>query len=295
MKKEDTVDQILDLLLDLLDERRERRSEPIEFDEEAVVDDVLPEDVQKIVWEAGQRELLDVIDADVQPIPKFEEPKIEVEPEKESDSAVDVDVIESPLPLVSEREFELIEEPLLPPETIHMNRTIGRLFVGLLGFIVLANIPFFNFAQINKVVSSVGDGTQRIRFARDGLLLRGSGPGVFIIEDNTRHWITTSEAFEFYGHRWRSIRQVSDAYLEEFPEGDPIYVLLKCPTSPHIYALAVSHRGSQTRIKRWIEDIPTFEALGFEWEQVEEVSCNYLRSLPQGDPFTDISGSPPQP
>ena len=69
---------------------------------------------------------------------------------------------------------------------------------------------------------------------------------------------------------------------------EPYPVLLKCGGSPHIYLL-------ETGTKRWIQDIPTFEARGYRWNDVEFVSCDDLRSVPDGPPIPPDAGVPPQP
>jgi hypothetical protein len=72
-----------------------------------------------------------------------------------------------------------------------------------------------------------------------------------------------------------------------FEQPEPI--LLKCPFSPHIYLL----QGGQ---KRWVKDIPTFEAEGYRWSDVTEwVTCADLRSVPDGVPIPPGAGPPPQP
>lgn len=63
-------------------------------------------------------------------------------------------------------------------------------------------------------------------------------------------------------------------------------ILLKCYESPHIYLL---ERGQ----KRWIKDIPTFEAEGFRWDDVRMVSCEALRQIPDGPPIPPGAGPPP--
>ncbi len=65
-------------------------------------------------------------------------------------------------------------------------------------------------------------------------------------------------------------------------------VLLKCPGSPHIYLLDDGE-------KRWVQDIPTFEAQGFLWDDVHSAPCADLAALPDGPPIPPDAGSPPQP
>lgn len=89
-----------------------------------------------------------------------------------------------------------------------------------------------------------------------------------------------------------NISQGDLSYLPEqiqrlvFEEADPI--LLKCPTSPHIYLL----EGGE---KRWINNIETFTERGYVWRDVEYVSCNNLRAIPDGVPIPEDAGPPPVP
>jgi hypothetical protein len=68
----------------------------------------------------------------------------------------------------------------------------------------------------------------------------------------------------------------------------PMPILLKCTGSPHIYLL---DRGE----KRWIENIETFNQRGYVWRDVRFISCDDLRSIPDGVPIPAGAGPPPQP
>ncbi len=68
----------------------------------------------------------------------------------------------------------------------------------------------------------------------------------------------------------------------------PEPILLKCYDSPHIYLL-------QDGRKRWLKDIPTFTAEGYRWSDVQYVTCNILRLVPDGEPIPPDAGPPPQP
>jgi hypothetical protein len=161
---------------------------------------------------------------------------------------------------------------------------LGRLLLALIVLVVLLNIP----------VNRHGTSLARIMpdtaalVIRDGLVLKGSGPEIYVLEDNKLRWISSLEAFEFFGYRWEQVHIVDDGFLEEFEKGRPIHVLLKCKGSPHIYVLEEGR-------KRWIKDIPTFESEGYVWDDVKLVSCYYLRDLPDGPPIPEDAGPPPQP
>jgi hypothetical protein len=65
-------------------------------------------------------------------------------------------------------------------------------------------------------------------------------------------------------------------------------ILLKCRDSPHIYLL-------QKGEKCWIESIETFNDRGYLWRDVHFVTCDELRSIPDGMPIPANAGPPPQP
>ena len=66
-------------------------------------------------------------------------------------------------------------------------------------------------------------------------------------------------------------------------------ILLQCSASPHVYLL----QGGQ---KRWVKDIPSFEAQGYRWSDVSQyLPCDDLRLVPDGETIPPGSGTPPQP
>jgi hypothetical protein len=76
--------------------------------------------------------------------------------------------------------------------------------------------------------------------------------------------------------------------IQEIVYERPEPVLLKCITSPHIYLL-------QDAQKRWIRDIPTLEAESYRWSDVQYVTCDDLRQVPDGETIPPGAGPPPQP
>ncbi|MDH4138800.1 MAG: hypothetical protein OEW09_19115 [Anaerolineae bacterium] len=179
------------------------------------------------------------------------------------------------------------EESWTPPQplpSINLGRTLGRLLLVLVVLAVLINVPINRYGTS---LARIMPDTHAL-VIRDGLVLKGSGAEIYVLEDNKLRWISSLEAFEFFGYSWEQVHVVDDSFLEQFEKGRPIHVLLKCERSPHIYAL-------ENGQKRWIKDIPTFQAEGYVWEDVKFVSCDYLRSLPDGPPIPEDAGPPPQP
>lgn len=78
------------------------------------------------------------------------------------------------------------------------------------------------------------------------------------------------------------------ASIQQIVYEQPNPILLECSASPHIYLL-------ENGEKRWVKDIPTFEAQGFEWQSVSWVPCDDLRAVPDGLPIPPDAGEPPQP
>jgi hypothetical protein len=165
-----------------------------------------------------------------------------------------------------------------------VNKTLGRLLILVAVLVVAINIPVnrwgVSLARILPESSSL--------IIRDGLVLKGSGPEIYRLEEDKLRWISSMDAFEHLGLTWKDVHVEEDEFLAQFEMGRPIHVLLKCHDSPHIYRL-------ENNQKRWIKDIDTFLAEGHVWEDVRLVSCEYLRGLEDGTPIPEDAGPPPEP
>jgi hypothetical protein len=246
------IDQLLDLLLDALQERQAARG--------------------------GER-------PGTPPPPVAERPIYEApEPAVAPVSAAYHDEPDEPEPETAEE--DLIPSPYIPEKlpTIHLDRMLGRLALFILAITVIMNIPFNRFGT--NLARAMPDDQALV--IRDGLVLKGSGEEIYVLEDNHKRWISSLDAFEHYGYRWQQVNVVNDAFLDQFPNGPALSILKKCATSPHVYAI-------ENGVKRWIKDIPTFEAQGYVWEDVQIVSCTELENTPTGSPIPPDAGKPPAP
>ncbi len=167
----------------------------------------------------------------------------------------------------------------------HAATLLVRLALGLLVLVVAINIPF-NRHGTTLATALPGSASLVIR---SGLLVKEADqPEIYVFRGDQFHWISSLDAFEYFGYRWQDVHIVEPGFLAKFDLGAPIHVLLKCSASPHIYRL-------ENDRKRWIVDLPTFSAEGHVWEDVKMVSCEYLRSLPDGDSIPPGRGAPPPP
>ncbi len=256
------IDQLLDLLLDALQERQAVR--PLEQSGSQI-----PPTQESAVDEAPE------------PIPAH------LPAAKEDEPADDGRQNGSEMgPGMGEGEEDVHDAPYarekLPP--IHLDRMLGRLVIFLLVVIVLVNIPFNRYGT--NLARAMPD--EQALVIRDGLVLKGDGEEIYVLEDNHKRWISSMDAFDYYGFRWEQVNLVDDDFLDQFPPGPALSILKKCASSPHIFAI-------ENDVKRWIKDIPTFEAQGYVWEDVQIVSCAALESIPPGTPIPPDAGEPPAP
>jgi hypothetical protein len=256
-KNDSKIDQLLDLLLDALQERQAARQEE------------KPDDVQPIPVET---EISDpIIEPETAEIPHLEpQPS---EPEFETFSKRSGEPYHIPSEFMPEK---------LP--SIQLDRMLGRLAIFLFALVVIVNIPLNRFGT--NLARAMPD--EQALVIRDGLVLKGSGEEIFVLENNQKRWISSLDAFEYYGYRWSQVNVVDDGFLDRVPTGPALSVLRKCQGSPHVFAI-------ENGVKRWIKDIPTFESQGYLWEDVQTISCTALRQIPTGSPIPPDAGESPIP
>jgi hypothetical protein len=268
-KKPSATDQILDLLLDALLERQATRKTE---DKPRLEEAAKPSPPER----EPEPEPIKPLPSTTKPAEPAAKAKTETPP-----------TAPRPAGEKAPPEPEPGDEGWTPPPrqpSINLGQTLGRLFVGLAVLAVLINIPINRYGT--SLARIMPDTASLV--IRDGLVVKGSGEEIYVLEDNKLRWISSLEAFEYFGYQWEDVHLVDDELIEEFEKGAPIYVLLKCNGSPHIYALEKNQ-------KRWIKDIPTFEAQGYVWDDVMIVDCYYLRNLPDGPTIPEDAGTPPQP
>lgn len=283
-EKTNVTDQILDLLLDALVERQRARAAAGDL---TAANGVSPEAAEEVVAEAidaaewqSKMETAAAKQPGVEAVVVAESPPMVIS--ESVDEAGDIAV--GGVAVDELEEYEDSDEVLLPEPLppVGLGRMLGRLAMILALLLVVVNIPLNRFGT--SLARAMPDEASLI--IRDGLVLKGSGEKIYVLENNQLRWISSLDAFEFFGYRWEQVREVDDRFLATFEEGRPIHVLLKCRSSPHIYALEDGR-------KRWIKDIPTFEAEGYVWEDVMDASCAHLDSLPDGVPIPADAGTPP--
>jgi dolichol-phosphate mannosyltransferase len=121
---------------------------------------------------------------------------------------------------------------------------------------------------------------------RDGALLRGAAPTVYIIEHGVKRPIVSAPIFEGLGYRWQNIMPVSDDCLAAITDGPPVTVAQRHPDGTLLrgqdHAVYLLKRGQRCLIPS--ERI--FHSWGYQWEQVVQVSEQQLTQYPLGEAIT---------
>ncbi len=121
---------------------------------------------------------------------------------------------------------------------------------------------------------------------RDGLLVKGSGPEVYFMENGMKRWIKNPSVFSKYEFDWGKIVYVTDQELDMYPEGSVIDRFYRYPDGALLrgrgeYKVYLIDRGA----KRWVQDIYTFENLDLNWNSILDVSKNKIKRIREGKPI----------
>jgi hypothetical protein len=125
----------------------------------------------------------------------------------------------------------------------------------------------------------------------DSLIKPATRPEVFVVRDGQRHWIPDPQTLTSQWS-WSQVRTLPNAEVYAIPMGDPIPsvatgrqfpdgALVVAPPDPPIYVIL-------NGVRRWIPDPPTFNARGYDWNDVEVVSATELNLIPQGPPIPSV-------
>ena len=170
-----------------------------------------------------------------------------------------------------------------PRPNVNTGRSLGQILIVLVVLLVLVNLPI-NYYGLG-IAHIAPDSTAVV--IHNGLVLKGSGPEIYLLEDHKLRWISGREARGSYFHS-ANAHTVEDSVLEQFEQGQPIRRLVKCHNSALVYAL-------ENGQKRWVENPPPEDKTNKRWDKVYQVTCPFLDGLPDGLPIPENAGAPPPP
>jgi len=107
--------------------------------------------------------------------------------------------------------------------------------------------------------------------ARIGSLIKGSGPKIYLLENDQRRWIKDEQTFVFLGFNWSDVASLSDQELFLYKEGETLSKgiiadgsLVKA-SGPQVYLI-------ENGKKRWITSPEAFSRNKFIWSSIIETS-----------------------
>lgn len=166
-----------------------------------------------------------------------------------------------------------------PQHDTNMGRSLGQILIILVVLLVLVNIPINYYgASLAQIIPKA---TAIVIY--DGMVLKGSGPEIYVLDNHKLRWVSSPEAFDHY-FQHHELHIVEDNLLEGFGKGSPIRRLVTCPDSPYVYAVENSQ-------KHRVKDPPTGN-MAKTWDEVQLVSCDYLHRLPDSLPAAENAGAP---
>ncbi|PIU01670.1 hypothetical protein COT68_01970 [bacterium (Candidatus Torokbacteria) CG09_land_8_20_14_0_10_42_11] len=147
----------------------------------------------------------------------------------------------------------------------------------------------YNFSRVINVDQGEVDGypNSSIRLTYpNGTLIRGSGPAIYVIENNRKRHIANLKVLTDLGYRISNARKISDSELASIPGGPSVQsgvkkidgTLIRTKASPAIYIL---DEGKRRHIAEW----NVFTANGYSWKDVKTISDAEMASYSQGSPM----------
>ena len=152
--------------------------------------------------------------------------------------------------------------------------------ISILLFLILLGVVF----QVVRVPENTALASQVYLPKAD--LIRGTGPGVYILENGVKRWIPDPETFEYRRYKWTNIKTISDTLLVSYPQGDDLSKYSDYPegtllrgSGPEVYLIELGQR-------RWIPNPVIFERNNLGWKYIYDIDDNDLEDFDQGDNIT---------
>jgi len=98
-------------------------------------------------------------------------------------------------------------------------------------------------------------------------------PRVYVIKNKKRHWVQTPKEFNDAGYNWGKVKVVSAETLEEYPDDGETSTteLLRAVGNHKVYKI-------ENGKKHWIKTAIEFNASGYKWKDIKDVSPEDLAS-----------------
>jgi hypothetical protein len=173
-----------------------------------------------------------------------------------------------------------MNKQLHPQSGTSSGRTLAQILIVFVVLLILVNIPINDYGI--GLAHLAPDGPSIV--IQEGMLLQGSGPDVYLLEDHKLRRVSSPEAYQVYFRDRRSVNRVEQELLAQFAHGRPIRHWISCRATPLIYAL----ENGQKRLCPdgcGLANVPG-AGRARSWDKVRPVACKYLHALPDGPPLS---------
>lgn len=143
--------------------------------------------------------------------------------------------------------------------------------------ILLACAGVFSFSTRAHAASSL----------LDGMMVQGSGPEVYIMENGMRRWIVNEDAFLDLALPWDRIVPVSDGDLAQYPKGKSILTKSRYPDGMLLRADGERVYRVERGVRRWIMNEKEFNALKLDWRAVMDIPAVKMKTISEGKQIID--------
>ena len=158
-------------------------------------------------------------------------------------------------------------------------RTLAQILIVFVVLLILVNIPINDYGI--GLAHLAPDSPSIV--IQEGMLLQGSGPTVYLMEDHKLRRISSPEAYRVYFQDRRPVNQVEEKLLAQFGQGRPVRRWISCRATPLIYALENGQKRLCPAECGLVNDPQAGRTK--PWDEVHPVTCDYLRRLSDGPPL----------
>lgn len=122
----------------------------------------------------------------------------------------------------------------------------------------------------------------------NGILVKGSEPEVYFMENGMRRWITSEKIFNDFEFQWDRIQTVSNEDITSYPRGKDITYASQYPEGALVRADGVKVYIVERGARRWVETEQDFTNLGLDWRAVQDISSKRLARVSQGKTLANV-------
>lgn len=126
----------------------------------------------------------------------------------------------------------------------------------------------------------------------NGMLVKGSGAAVYLLEDSRKRPIASATAFASLGYRWDRIVTVSASELSTYPEGQPVQARSGSILKGSGSTVYVTDYTEGTYKKRPISTAEVFDGLGLQWSDLATVTDAELATYVTGPAVSSVTPRP---